>query len=46
LPYNQEKIVCGRGDAHSGEISFLYLQEAIKRTLKGEFDGIVTGPNR
>lgn len=44
IPYNPEKITAGKGDAYSGEISFLYLQEAIKRTLAGEFDGIVTAP--
>ncbi|MEG3435740.1 4-hydroxythreonine-4-phosphate dehydrogenase PdxA [Pannus brasiliensis CCIBt3594] len=44
IPYNPEKITVGKGDAYSGEISFLYLQEAIKRTLAGEFDGIVTAP--
>jgi 4-hydroxythreonine-4-phosphate dehydrogenase len=44
IPYNTEKITLGKGNAYSGEISFLYLQEAIKRTLAGEFDGIVTAP--
>jgi 4-hydroxythreonine-4-phosphate dehydrogenase len=44
IPYNLEKITPGKGDAFSGEISFLYLQEAIKRTLAGEFHGIVTAP--
>ena len=34
----------GVGNATSGAISFQYLEMAIAQTLKGEFDGIVTGP--
>jgi 4-hydroxythreonine-4-phosphate dehydrogenase len=34
----------GEGNATSGEASFIYLQEAISRTLIGEFQGIVTAP--
>ncbi len=34
----------GVGNQTSGAISFQYLKTAIARTLKGEFDGIVTGP--
>lgn len=37
-------IVPGRGNAVSGGLSFAYLEEAIARTLAGEFHGIVTGP--
>lgn len=38
------QIITGRGNAASGTASFAYLEEAIKRTLKGEFQGIVTAP--
>ncbi|MBR8831606.1 MAG: D-threonate 4-phosphate dehydrogenase [Chroococcopsis gigantea SAG 12.99] len=38
------KITPGKGDGVSGRISFLYLQAALEKTLKGEFAGIVTGP--
>ncbi|AIE72870.1 4-hydroxythreonine-4-phosphate dehydrogenase [Synechocystis sp. PCC 6714] len=41
---NVGKINVGRGDAVSGAISFAYLDEAITRTLAGEFDAIVTAP--
>jgi 4-hydroxythreonine-4-phosphate dehydrogenase len=37
-------IVPGRGNAVSGGLSFRYLEEAIARTLAGEFHGIVTAP--
>ncbi len=37
-------IFLGKGNAASGEASFIYLQEAISRTLMGEFQGIVTAP--
>lgn len=37
-------IVPGEGNAVSGALSFAYLEEAIARTLAGEFQGIVTGP--
>lgn len=37
-------ITPGIGDAVSGEASFRYLETAIDRTLKGEFDAIVTAP--
>lgn len=38
------QIVAGKGNAASGEASFTYLEEAIARTLAGEFEGIVTAP--
>lgn len=38
------KIIIGEGNAESGAASFAYMETAINRTLKGEFDGIVTGP--
>jgi 4-hydroxythreonine-4-phosphate dehydrogenase len=38
------QIICGRGNAVSGAASYVYLQEAISRTLQGEFQGIVTAP--
>ncbi|MBE9241928.1 4-hydroxythreonine-4-phosphate dehydrogenase PdxA [Synechocystis salina] len=41
---NLEEVSVGRGDAISGAISFAYLNEAIARTLAGEFAGIVTAP--
>ncbi|MBE9204235.1 4-hydroxythreonine-4-phosphate dehydrogenase PdxA [Synechocystis salina LEGE 06099] len=37
-------ITVGQGDAVSGAISFAYLNEAITKTLAGEFDAIVTAP--
>ncbi len=37
-------LVMGVGNASSGEIGFRSLQQAIERTLTGEFDGIVTAP--
>lgn len=39
-----EDIVPGRGDRRSGAASFAYLEEAIARTLAGEFQGVVTAP--
>jgi 4-hydroxythreonine-4-phosphate dehydrogenase len=39
-----KNIHTGQGNAASGEASFIYLQEAISRTLIGEFQGIVTAP--
>jgi len=39
-----KQILAGRGNGASGEASFIYLQEAISRTLIGEFQGIVTAP--
>jgi 4-hydroxythreonine-4-phosphate dehydrogenase len=38
------KVRVGQGDAITGAISFAYLDEAIARTLAGEFSGIVTAP--
>ena len=38
------KIQLGQGNAASGAASFAYLEEAIARTLRGEFQGIVTAP--
>ncbi|NET03340.1 MAG: 4-hydroxythreonine-4-phosphate dehydrogenase PdxA [Symploca sp. SIO2B6] len=40
----EDKITIGIGNAASGMASFAYLEAAIKRTLAGEFDGIVTAP--
>jgi 4-hydroxythreonine-4-phosphate dehydrogenase len=37
-------LVMGVGNSSSGEIGFRSLQQAIARTLSGEFDGIVTAP--
>ncbi len=37
-------LVMGVGNSSSGEIGFRSLQQAIERTLAGEFDGIVTAP--
>ncbi|NJK39041.1 MAG: 4-hydroxythreonine-4-phosphate dehydrogenase PdxA [Oscillatoriales cyanobacterium RM2_1_1] len=34
----------GQGNAATGAASFAYLEQAIARTLAGEFQGIVTGP--
>ncbi len=39
-----KKIIIGEGNAASGAASFAYMETAIHRTLRGEFDGIVTGP--
>lgn len=38
------EITTGRGNVVSGAASFAYLKEAIARTKKGEFQGIVTAP--
>lgn len=38
------KIAVGIGDAASGAASFAFMENAIARTLAGEFDAIVTGP--
>ncbi|MBF2022535.1 MAG: 4-hydroxythreonine-4-phosphate dehydrogenase PdxA [Hydrococcus sp. C42_A2020_068] len=38
------QITVGTGNAASGAMSFAYLEEAIARTRKGEFQGIVTAP--
>ncbi len=43
IPLN-DKITLGKGDGNTGAASFKYLDKAISRTLKGEFDGIVTAP--
>lgn len=40
----QSQIIPGHGNSASGGASFAYLSEAITRTLKGEFQGIVTAP--
>ncbi|MEM7726178.1 MAG: 4-hydroxythreonine-4-phosphate dehydrogenase PdxA [Cyanobacteria bacterium P01_A01_bin.45] len=40
----KNQIIAGQGNAASGEASFSYLTTAIDKTLRGEFDGIVTGP--
>ena len=40
----QEAITLGSGNAASGEASFTYLQTAIRHTLAGQFDAIVTAP--
>ncbi|MGC1307426.1 MAG: 4-hydroxythreonine-4-phosphate dehydrogenase PdxA [Phormidesmis sp.] len=37
-------LVTGVGNSSSGEVGFRTLQQAIARTLQGEFDGIVTAP--
>ena len=37
-------VVLGVESSNSGKISFRTLEQAIARTLKGEFDGIVTAP--
>lgn len=34
----------GVGNLTSGALSFQYLETAINQALKGEFDGIITGP--
>lgn len=38
------EIIPGVGNAASGAASFAYMEEAIARTLAGEFSAIVTGP--
>jgi len=43
-PSVEAQIAPGQGNAASGAASFAYLQEAIARTLAGEFQGIVTAP--
>lgn len=40
----EEAIQTGEGNAASGAASFAYLKTAIKDTLQGKFDGIVTSP--
>ncbi len=37
-------ITLGQGNAASGAASFSYLDYAIKETIKGNFEGIVTSP--
>lgn len=39
-----DQIQLGKGNAASGSASFHYLDTAIKETLAGKFDGIVTAP--
>ena len=43
-PTTEAQIQIGTGNAASGAASFAYLEEAIARTLRGEFQGIVTAP--
>lgn len=43
-PTLKAQIDTGKGNAASGAASFLYLEEAIDRTIAGEFQGIVTAP--
>ncbi len=38
------QLINGVGNSSSGEVGFRTLQQAIARTLAGEFDGIVTAP--
>jgi 4-hydroxythreonine-4-phosphate dehydrogenase len=38
------QLKLGEGNAASGAASFAYLDQAITRTLAGDFDGIVTAP--
>ena len=40
----EAKITTGIGNTASGAASFAYLEEAIDRTLRGEFQGIITAP--
>ncbi|SRR5579883_799635 len=42
--YIKSNIDIGIGNAASGAASFAYMEAAIAHTLRGEFDGIVTGP--
>lgn len=44
IPLEASVITPGVGNAASGAASFAYLDAAIKRTLAGEFAGIVTAP--
>jgi 4-hydroxythreonine-4-phosphate dehydrogenase len=37
-------IIIGKGNAASGFASFSYMETAIRLTMAGEFDGIVTAP--
>ena len=37
-------VTTGVGNSSSGEVAFRTLQQAIARTVNGEFDGIVTAP--
>jgi 4-hydroxythreonine-4-phosphate dehydrogenase len=37
-------VVLGRGDRHSGEAGFRAIEAGIEATMKGAFEGIVTGP--
>ncbi|MBD2663323.1 4-hydroxythreonine-4-phosphate dehydrogenase [Richelia sinica FACHB-800] len=41
---SDQQIITGVGNQASGAASFAYMENAIARTLAGEFDGIVTGP--
>lgn len=43
-PALKTQIQTGKGNPASGAASFLYLEEAIDRTMAGEFQGIVTAP--
>lgn len=43
-PGLEGELQIGCPSAATGAASFAYLEEAITRTLAGEFDGIVTGP--
>ncbi|BAP18325.1 4-hydroxythreonine-4-phosphate dehydrogenase [cyanobacterium endosymbiont of Epithemia turgida isolate EtSB Lake Yunoko] len=38
------QIILGQGNQASGRASFAYLEAATDRTIKGEFQGIVTAP--
>jgi 4-hydroxythreonine-4-phosphate dehydrogenase len=38
------EVVLGRGDRHSGEAGFRAVEAGIGATMKGDFEGIVTGP--
>ena len=40
----KDEIIPGIENAASGAASFAYMETAIAATLRGEFDGIVTGP--
>lgn len=44
VPADIAKIDLGTGNAASGAASFSYLETALKHTLRGEFQGIVTAP--
>ncbi|NEO41768.1 MAG: 4-hydroxythreonine-4-phosphate dehydrogenase PdxA [Moorea sp. SIOASIH] len=45
LDYGQRpQITPGVGNAASGALSFMYLENAIALTQRGQFDGIVTAP--